>query len=306
MSSGLLYVFLVFIGPMLTFMSSSWIMAWIGIEISFLGFLPIMLSSKMNSLSKEGTLKYFCIQAFSSALLFIFGLWVYVEESTLPMSALILALSIKLGVFPGHFWVPGISSMMSWGANLLLLSWQKLAPLFLLYMLFVKSDSNHVLIFFLGTSSALVGSLAGNNVQDVKAMMGASSVSHMGWVLFGLMYGGLTEYFIFYSIVLGVTFLLLAKNNIWASVSILSLSGLPPFLLFIGKWNIVMLLAYSNGGKEMVFLSILVSSAIISLFFYLKFFYQYYYKEFKYNNFHLFLLFYVFFNFIAVFHLMIY
>nr|YP_010352825.1 NADH dehydrogenase subunit 2 [Dermatobranchus otome]UOD76593.1 NADH dehydrogenase subunit 2 [Dermatobranchus otome]UOD76606.1 NADH dehydrogenase subunit 2 [Dermatobranchus otome] len=283
MSSGnLLFYSLMLVGPFLTISSSNWMICWVGVEISFLGLMPVLMSDyNFFSLSKESSMKYFCIQALGSALLFCGGIVVYMFPMNVGLVSEVIffgSLVIKLGVFPAHFWVPGVVSGLGWHPMFLLLTWQKVAPLFLMVKFVVDSPLFSEVLLILGGFSAVVGAVIGLNQSKVSPMLGASSVTHSGWVMLGVVYGCLWTYFLIYCVTLG--FLLAfasAGEKFFSGIGILSLSGLPPFTMFVGKWAILKFGLISSISYWFLFLPLLGS--VMSLFYYLKFFYSFYLEE---------------------------
>ena len=57
-------------------------------------------------------------------------------------------------------------------------------------------------------------------------------------------------------------------------IALLSFRGLPPFLLFIGKWAVISSLILSN--RNFMFIAAGLAGAVIRLSFYLKFTYSFY------------------------------
>nr|YP_010239434.1 NADH dehydrogenase subunit 2 [Haloa japonica]QTF74804.1 NADH dehydrogenase subunit 2 [Haloa japonica] len=275
-SANVLFMFVLFLGPLVTISASNWLVVWVGVELSFLGLIPLLfLGNKYLSLTKEGTLKYFCIQALSSAIMFFSGMIFFLDYSLWYEMFFILSLCLKLGLFPGHFWVPSVVSSLELIPMVLLLSWQKIPPLALLTnCLSFSSEAISQYIIILGGLSALVGGLIGNNMTNVRAMVGASSISHTGWAVIGIATGSLWLYFALYCLVLVLGMWFLWENSVLSAISILSLSGLPPFILFVGKWSVI-----SNaliGGIHYIFLVLPIVGTVLSLVFYLKFFYSFY------------------------------
>jgi len=276
-SANILFLFVIFIGPLITISSSNWVVAWVGVELRFLGLIPLLfLRNKYISLRKEATLKYFCIQALRRAILFFRGLVFYIDFRTIFELGFIISLCLKLGLFPGHFWVPSIIINLEWIPRFLLLSWQKVAPLSLIVrVLRVRSSSIQEMVLFLGGASAVVGGLIGNNQTNIRAIIGSSSISHTGWVVIGAITGGLWVYFRLYCIVLFFTLIYLVQDKLILSLRILSLSGLPPFIIFVGKWKVISM-AVSRVFFSVKFLILPVAGTLLSLVFYLKFLYSLY------------------------------
>nr|AUJ21239.1 NADH dehydrogenase subunit 2 [Hypselodoris bullocki] len=277
-SGNLLFLLILILGPLVSVSSASWIICWIGLELSFFGTIPLLISEKNYlSLSKESVIKYFCIQAMSSGLLMIAGMMYYTSHSSLWLWDLLFVASIfiKLGVFPMHFWVPGVVAGLNWAPMFILLTWQKIGPFAFLMNILENSVWVKEMVLVFGSLSALIGAVIGLNQTSVRVMLGGSSIAHTGWASVGATMGGLWIFFFIYCFSFGllVIFFILGEEFM-ISLSILSLSGLPPFIMFIGKWSVLKAFLFTN--FSWLFMFILLFGALLSLFFYLKFFYSYY------------------------------
>lgn len=132
-----------------------------------MGFIPIIA---INSLSLEGRVKYFLVQAGGSALLVL-------SFTTFYFSRLIYVVSmcLKIGMVPFHQWVPRVVSSLSFFNIVILLTIQKLPPLLIL----IKRNA----INFIVLSSILrilVGRLIGVNQTQINNLLAYSSISHSG------------------------------------------------------------------------------------------------------------------------------
>nr|WRW10876.1 NADH dehydrogenase subunit 2 [Melampus sincaporensis] len=274
--TSLLFTSMLVFGPVLSLSSSSWVFCWAGMEIGLLGLIPLLLSGKMAS-NKEAALKYFCLQALASVFLFISGMYLFssLHVGNISTMTMLLALSLKLGLFPGHFWVPSVSLGVDWISCFLVLGPLKLPPFGFLAAISSLSLMASSMILILGGLSALMGALIGLNQSKVRGMLGASSIAHTGWASIGAVSGAMWFYIVVYLGVLFVTLGLLWMNQTGMSgMFILSMSGLPPFIMFPAKLSVLSGLVAAN-TQSFIFLMLPLLGAIISLVFYLKFFYSF-------------------------------
>nr|AYU71320.1 NADH dehydrogenase subunit 2 [Scirtes sp. 2 ACP-2013] len=275
------------ISTLISISSSSWMGAWMGLEINLISFIPLISNSK-NVFSSESSMKYFIVQALaSSALLFsILSLMNINESSTIkPLILMILnsAILMKMGAAPFHFWFPEIMNKINWSQSMILLTWQKLAPMSLISYS-IKMSNFMITIILL---SALIGSIIGLNQTSLLKIMAYSSINHMSWMLSSMIIKEMIWmiYFITYSI-LSISLIMIMKNlnvfflnQLFISlnnnpltkfsfiINFLSLGGLPPFLGFFPKWMIIQNLIMEN----LYILSLLlIMFTLISLFFYLR------------------------------------
>nr|QBF00288.1 NADH dehydrogenase subunit 2 [Stegana convergens] len=287
-SSKIFFLIIMMVGTLITVTSTSWLSAWMGLEINLLSFIPLM-SDNNNLMSTEASLKYFLVQALASSIL-LFAIIIFMIHKNLNFSinfsynSMIMtsALLLKSGAAPFHFWFPNIMNGLSWMNCLLLMTWQKIAPLMLISYMNLKS-----LLFLSIILSVIIGSLGGLNQTSLRKLMAFSSINHLGWMLISL---NINEsiwliYFILYSflsftlIFMFNSFKIFHFNQMFSSffnsktlkfilfMNFLSLGGLPPFLGFLPKWLIIQQLSFQN---QYFLLTILVMSALITLFFYLR------------------------------------
>nr|YP_010273937.1 NADH dehydrogenase subunit 2 [Bulinus truncatus]QYJ56640.1 NADH dehydrogenase subunit 2 [Bulinus truncatus] len=270
-SSSLLFLLMVFLSPFISLSSSDWVVAWAGMEIGMIGVFPLILGY-FSSSSKEASMKYFLIQSLASSLMLVGGILFFSFFFYKSLFLFLMGLSLKIGFFPGQFWVPSLMNSLSWSSNFLILGPLKIAPLGFLSLIMISSYMVD-LILALGVMSALIGSILGVNQSSVRGMLGASSISHSGWMLVSMVYGFLWGYFMSYFIVLMFSlYSLFSMNNLFSSMNLFSMSGLPTFMMFMAKFKVLYYLILSNKYIMIIFL---VFSSVISLTFYLKYFYLY-------------------------------
>lgn len=268
-SSNLLFLIIVFSGPIIRISSSDWLVAWAGIEISIIGLFPLIIR---HSSAKEASIKYFLIQSLARILLLIRGIFFFVFFIYKSIILLLIGLSLKIGFFPGQFWVPNLLRSLSWINNFLVLGPIKIAPLGFLRLVIINEYVKN-LVLVLGLFRAFIGSLLGVNQTSVRAILGASSISHSGWILISIVYGYLWGYFFRYLIVLLFSIIGFFRGNfLLVRLNLLSIRGLPPFLIFVIKFKVLYSLIFSN---NVFIFTILILSSVIRLSFYLKFFFTY-------------------------------
>nr|YP_002808470.1 NADH dehydrogenase subunit 2 [Scylla serrata]ACO07190.1 NADH dehydrogenase subunit 2 [Scylla serrata] len=273
-------------GTLLSICSSSWFGAWIGLELNLLSFIPL-IAIKLCPYSTEAAIKYFLIQALASTIL-IMSSSIHMYSNDFSYILIALSLLLKLGAAPLHFWFPQVIEGLTWPQALILLTIQKLAPMFLISYLTFSSN----LIFLITVSaifSSIIGALGGLNILKLRKLMAFSSINHMSWMLIAMTINDMMwlTYFLFYSFISSSVIILLHltqaysisnltnqnKNNtiinILLPLNILSLGGLPPFMGFSPKWIMIQLLT----SKMMIFsLLIFLFSSLITLYFYLRLF----------------------------------
>nr|ATQ63780.1 NADH dehydrogenase subunit 2 [Gehyra nana]ATQ63781.1 NADH dehydrogenase subunit 2 [Gehyra nana]ATQ63782.1 NADH dehydrogenase subunit 2 [Gehyra nana]ATQ63783.1 NADH dehydrogenase subunit 2 [Gehyra nana] len=175
----------------ITMASHHWILAWLGLELNTLSILPIIMKPA-HPRATEATMKYFLIQTLAAALILFAstmnawqtGLWDITNSTHTTTTIITMAILLKLGTAPVHLWYPEVLQGTTLNTALLISTWQKLAPLSLLYM--VHSNLPNNLLLLTGLLSALLGGWAGLNQTQTRKIMAHSSIAHMGWIMIAL------------------------------------------------------------------------------------------------------------------------
>nr|ARH55185.1 NADH dehydrogenase subunit 2 [Setarhynchus sp. AH-2016] len=284
----IMFLNLTFISTMICISSLSWLTAWIGLEMNLLSMMPLMKMYK-NKYSAEATMKYFIIQTMASMML-LFSIIMYLNfsESLFLMNIYIhmilnSSLMLKMGMAPFHFWLPEISTGLNWLMNILLLTWQKIAPM----MLLSYTIKNIMFFSIIIIISSLIGGLQGMNQTCLRKLMTYSSINHMSWMTATLLSSlNIWVYYFFIYCLININIMIFfykyniffIKNlntllnfnkmmKIFFMTNFLSLGGLPPFLGFFPKWLTINFLIKANFYS----LSMLLTSiSIISLYFYTR------------------------------------
>nr|QBH74558.1 NADH dehydrogenase subunit 2 [Gaidropsarus argentatus] len=280
------------LGTTLTFASSHWLLAWMGLEISTLAIIPLM-AQHHHPRAAEATTKYFVIQAAAAALIlfasttnaWITGQWdISFDLHTFPATMLTMALALKMGLAPVHFWLPEVLQGLDLTTGLILSTWQKLAPFILICQIMPTSPN---LITLLGILSTLVGGWGGLNQTQLRKILAYSSIAHFGWIIMVMQFNqnlAILALAIYIPMTFS-TFMIFKTNNAttintlatsWAKTPtiaaiapmiMLSLAGLPPLSGFMPKW---MILKELTNQDLPLTASIMALSALISLYFYLR------------------------------------
>ena len=280
------------LGTTLTFASSHWLLAWIGLEISTLAIIPL-ISQHHHPRAVEATTKYFITQAAAAALIlfasttnaWITGQWdINFQLHSFPASILTIALALKMGLAPVHFWLPEVLQGLDLTTGLVLSTWQKLAPFVLICQII---PVNSTLTIFLGVASTLIGGWGGLNQTQLRKILAYSSIAHLGWIILIIQFNQQLAFLalIIYIPITFSTFMIFKSNSSttvnalaasWAKTPVLttitplillSLGGLPPLSGFIPKWIILQELTKQDLPLTA---SIAALSALLSLYFYLR------------------------------------
>nr|YP_001054803.1 NADH dehydrogenase subunit 2 [Ditrema temminckii]BAF46832.1 NADH dehydrogenase subunit 2 [Ditrema temminckii] len=280
------------LGTTITFASSHWLLAWMGLEINTLAIIPLM-AQHHHPRAVEATTKYFLTQAAAAAMVmfasttnaWLSGQWDIQHIShPLPVTMITLALALKIGLAPMHAWLPEVLQGLDLTTGLILSTWQKLAPFALLLQI---QPTNSTMLILLGLTSTLVGGWGGLNQTQLRKILAYSSIAHLGWMTLILQFSrSLTLLaLITYVTMTFSTFLVFKLNNStnintlassWAKAPtltsfvpliLLSLGGLPPLTGFMPKWMILQELTTQNLAPAATLAAL---TALLSLFFYLR------------------------------------
>nr|YP_271990.1 NADH dehydrogenase subunit 2 [Cobitis sinensis]AAS48066.1 NADH dehydrogenase subunit 2 [Cobitis sinensis] len=281
------------LGTTLTFASSHWLLAWMGLEINTLAIIPLM-AQHHHPRAVEATTKYFLTQATAAAMIlfaattnaWIMGEWdINSLSHPLASSLMIMALALKIGLAPVHFWLPEVLQGLDLLTGLILSTWQKLAP-FALIMQVAPTIDPHLLTA-LGLLSTLVGGWGGLNQTQLRKILAYSSIAHMGWMIIVLQYTpqltllALGTYIFmtttaFLSFKMSLTTKISTLSMAWAksptlmattALTLLSLGGLPPLTGFMPKW---LILQEMTKQELPLTVTIMALAALLSLYFHLR------------------------------------
>nr|ABU50002.1 NADH dehydrogenase subunit 2 [Poblana alchichica] len=280
------------LGTTITFASSHWLLAWMGLEMNTLAIIPLM-AQHHHPRAVEAATKYFLTQATAAAMLlfasttnaWLSGQWELQQIShPVPVAMITLALALKIGLAPLHAWLPEVLQGLDLTTGLILSTWQKLAPFALLLQV---QPANSYTLVALGLASTLVGGWGGLNQTQLRKVLAYSSIAHLGWMVIVLQFSpsltllALLTYFVMtfstfmtFKLNNSTTINMLAtswsKKPILASIApliLLSLGGLPPLTGFMPKWLILQELAKQGLALTATLAAL---SALLSLYFYLR------------------------------------
>uniref|UniRef100_UPI00315DDA28 NADH dehydrogenase subunit 2 n=1 Tax=Proedromys bedfordi TaxID=575525 RepID=UPI00315DDA28 len=284
-------------GPMITMSSSNLFVMWVGLEMNLLALIPLMLNNS-NPRSTEAATKYFLTQATASMILLLaiiinfkqLGLWTFQPETNKIITTMtFISLAIKLGLAPFHSWLPEVTQGIKLNMGLILLTWQKVAPLSILFQLHELINNN--LMISSAIISVLIGAWNGLNQTQTRKILAYSSIAHMGWMISILPYSpSLMTLNLMIYIIMTIPMFLIFHTHSFTSITsmslmwnkmpmalpmisliLLSTGGLPPLTGFLPKWAIITELMKNNSLSLAVLMSM---TALINLFFYTRLIYS--------------------------------
>ncbi|YP_007625550.1 NADH dehydrogenase subunit 2 (mitochondrion) [Octodon degus] len=280
-------------GTLITLISSHWLLMWIGLEMSMLAIIPILMN-KSNPRSTQPATKYSLMQPTASMILLLSiiltmmysGQWsIFYSNNTTISLILTTSLIMKLGLAPFHFWVTEVTQGTSLLTGMVLLTWQKIAPLSILLQNF--PTINQPLILASAVLSTLLGGWGGLNQTQLRKILAYSSIAHMGWMMAVLFYNPSISILnlVIYIMLTISTFSILHTNNnlttlalshMWSTspptiiiilMNLLSLGGLPPLTGFAPKWITIQEMVKNNNITISIIMTMM---ALLSLYFYMR------------------------------------
>nr|YP_007475041.1 NADH dehydrogenase subunit 2 [Haemaphysalis inermis]AFU55290.1 NADH dehydrogenase subunit 2 [Haemaphysalis inermis] len=272
-----LMMWMILITILITISSKFWFIFWLMMEMNMMMFIPILKNNKIHSCNSMIT--YFIIQSFSSTLFFFSSTMMFMNEISMFSYIMNISILIKLAIVPFHFWLTMISESLDTLSMFLMLTVQKMIPLFIL--LLIKSN----IILMMGLISSIFGSIMALNSKFMKKILIFSSISHLGWMIV-LIYAESNfwiSYLLMYTLIIYNILKLMKKNNlikmstfflknmpISEKISLIclmmSLSGMPPFIgFFIKLMSIMMIIKITK-----TVMIIMIISSLINIYFYIR------------------------------------
>ena len=295
----------------------------IGLESASLPLAALVAFNKKHYESHEAAVKYILTAVFSSAILLMGLSFVYAFSSgslyfddirqhvvagegsgllIVALAFMIAGIGFKLSLVPFHLWTADVYQGAPTAITSYLSVISKGAAAFAFFVIFVQAFGplfDHMwewMMYGVIIATITVGNLFAIRQKNMKRFMAFSSISQAGYIMLGVMAGGIglasMMFYIFVYIVsnLGAFAVIssienqtgklsmddydgLHKTNPWLSfamtLAMFSLAGIPPFAGFFSK--ILIFTAVTSTGSMALYMLVLVAliNTIISLFYYL-------------------------------------
>uniref|UniRef100_UPI00315DF6BE NADH dehydrogenase subunit 2 n=1 Tax=Ceratozetella imperatoria TaxID=3127034 RepID=UPI00315DF6BE len=281
MSASPILIILIMLSSAMCLSSNSWVSIWFLLEVNTLSFC-VYMKSFVPSLKKNATtnsISYFIIQSVASSILIFSALYSKMElgKNSTCLAIMAMSLMIKMAAVPFHTWFINIVKKSNWKANVIVMTWQKLAPTFLvIYQMKIL-----VLPFIL--MSSFVGCLSQMNKVTLKEIMAFSSVFNISWSILSILCNMklfilfMTVYWM--SVLMSMSLIFLAKSKSmstqptekiekWILFTVMiNLAGVPPLAGFVSKW---LVLLESITMKVVILTSILLVISSMNLYIYMR------------------------------------
>ncbi len=198
--------------------ANSFLTIYLGLELLALCLYALVAFDRKSANGAEAAMKYFVLGALASGML-LYGIsMIYGATGTLHFDELaqvvkkgdlnqlvmifgivflVIGLAFKLGAVPFHMWVPDIYHGAPTAVTLFLGSAPKIAAFALTMRLLVDGLSGlhggwegwQGMLIILAILSMGVGNLIAIAQSNIKRMLGYSTISHVGFILLGILAG---------------------------------------------------------------------------------------------------------------------
>ncbi|MBZ0126604.1 MAG: NADH-quinone oxidoreductase subunit NuoN [Rhodocyclales bacterium] len=203
------------LGMMVMISASHFLTIYLGLEMLALSLYALVAIDRDSARATEAAMKYFVLGAMASGLLLYGMSMVYGAVGSLELFEIgqrialgggnkavlvfglvfvVAGLAFKLGVVPFHMWVPDVYHGAPTAVTLFIGSAPKLAAFAIALRVLVTglaelAEHWQVMLMILAALSIALGNLAAIAQTNLKRMLAYSAISHMGFMLLGLLSG---------------------------------------------------------------------------------------------------------------------
>ena len=319
------------LGAMVLTSAASLISLYLGLELMSLCLYAMVAFDRESGIAAESAIKYFVLGSMASGTLLygmsiIYGVTGSLEIAAIAEAAhnglgdniglvfgiafLIVGVGFKFGAVPFHMWIPDVYEGSPTCVTVFIGTASKLAAFALAMRLLPEAlggahgDWSQMLVV-LAVLSMAIGNIVAIAQSNLKRMLAYSTISHVGFVLLGILsgtaqgYQAAMFYMISYVIVAAGAFgmiLLLARQGFEAdklvdfrglnarspwfagmmAILMFSLAGVPPFIGFWAKLGVIQAVL----GVHYTWLAVVaVLFSVVGAFYYLRMFKLMYFDE---------------------------
>ena len=295
---------------------------YLGLELLSLSLYAMVALQRDSAIATEAAMKYFVLGALASGLLLYGMSMLYGATGSLELGVIshainhgvqnkallafglvfiVSGLAFKLGVVPFHMWVPDVYHGAPTAMTMLIGTVPKLAAFAFTVRILVEglqslSADWTGMLMVLAIASMALGNLSAIAQTNIKRMFAYSTITHMGFMLLGLISGGIEGYgsAMFYTVVymimslggFGMIMMLsragfeadtlndfkgLSQRSPWMAfmmmLLMLSMAGIPPTVGFYAKFSVLNAIV-QTGHTWLAVVAVLFS--LIGAFYYLR------------------------------------
>ncbi|MEE9448232.1 MAG: NADH-quinone oxidoreductase subunit NuoN [Arenicellales bacterium] len=310
------------VGMMVMASSAHLLTLYVGLELFSLSLYALVAFYRDSRVASEAAIKYFILGGLASAILLyamslLYGLSGSLQIDTiatqlaalesdnlgvsLAVVLVVVGLAFKLGAVPFHMWVPDVYQGSPTSVTAYLAAAPKIAAFAMVIRLLVDTlQVQHItwqpMLIILALASVALGNIVAIAQTNIKRMLAYSTISHMGFFLFGILsgtaagYSAALFYVLIYAVMsagaFGVILLLSDKQTeseriidfkglsqrsplmaFLMLVLMFSMAGIPPFAGFFAKMSVILSLIQG----DLVWVAIVaVLLAVIGAYYYLR------------------------------------
>jgi NADH-quinone oxidoreductase subunit N len=309
-------------GMMVMISASHFITLYIGLELMSLSLYAVVALQRDSTVSSEAAMKYFILGALASGLLLYGMSMMYGATGSLQIDAvsdaissgaaskpllafglafIVAGLAFKLGAVPFHMWVPDVYHGAPTAMTIMIATAPKLAAFAFVMRILVEGLQDMVaswsaMLMILAVLSMGLGNIAAIAQTNLKRMLAYSAIAHIGFLLLGILSGGIDGYgsAMFYTVTyvlmslggFGMILVLsrqgfeadtlddfkgLNQRSPWLAFLMMllmfSMAGVPPTVGFYAKFAV---LNAAVGSGHIVLAVIAVLFSLIGAFYYLR------------------------------------
>jgi NADH-quinone oxidoreductase subunit N len=325
MYRGELFVLALFatLGMMVMISASHLLLLYLGLELLSLSLYSMVALQRESRVAVEAAIKYFVLGALASGLLLYGMSMIYGATGTMQLGQIASAIAsadnpkvwvlglgvafivagvgFKLGAVPFHMWIPDVYDGAPTAVTLLIGSAPKLAAFALIMRLLVSGLEAMVadwqlMLVVLCVLSLAIGNITAIAQTSIKRMLAYSTISHMGFLLLGVLAGDLNGYgsamfyvvaYVLMSLAAFGMILLLSRRGFEADmlddfkglnqrspwyafmmlITMFSMAGLPPTIGFYAKLAVLQAV-FAAGFAWLAVLAVILS--LVGAFYYLR------------------------------------
>ncbi len=311
------------LGMMIMVSAKTMLLIYLGLELLSLSMYAMVAFKRDDGKASEAAMKYFVLGAIASGML-LYGMSIvygvtgslhlnhiaaYMSSNPvmgnigllLGLSFVIVGLGFKLGVVPFHMWVPDVYDGSPTSVTMFLGTAPKIAAFAMMIRLLVEGLGDMVqgwqqILAILAALSLLAGNIIAIAQTNIKRMLAYSTISHMGFVVMGILAGSQTGYaasmfyIITYAVIamggFAIVILLsrkgyeadqlsdlkgLSSRNPWYAFMMMlflfSMAGVPPTVGFYAKLSVIKAVVDAN----IIWLAVFsVVMSVIGAYYYLR------------------------------------
>jgi NADH-quinone oxidoreductase subunit N len=206
------------LGMMIMVSSSNLLMLYLGLELMSLCLYAMVAFDRENGNASEAAMKYFVLGAIASGML-LYGMSILyglsgslaiadianavsaVEQGSdaqlglvFALVFIVVALAFKLGAVPFHMWIPDVYQGSPTAVTAYLSSAPKIAGFAIIIRLLVEGLGGlhgdwQMMLVILAVLSMAAGNIIAIAQTNIKRMLAYSTISHVGFILLGILAG---------------------------------------------------------------------------------------------------------------------